>query len=152
MGRCLDREFHIFGPSWAHTSFKKISSNHVFVKTGPERNVCKCKTYARPSASAFLALIFVSVAQVLLPVRCGSIFWILHIWQLLCSMDFEKLKSHVPFWSRYIISALHRRCQKPILLRQGGLLPEEYDRVKSSLEAAALRMCFGFFHLTYLEL
>ena len=67
-------------------------------------------------------------------------------------MEFEKLKSRVLLWSPYIISALHRRYQKPILLRQGGLLPEEYYSVNSSLEGAVLRMCFGFFHLTYLEL
>lgn len=74
-GRCLGREFNISDSSRAHTSFKEIWSYHVFVRTGPKRNVCKCKTYARPSVPAFLALILklVLYAQVLLPVRVSDV-------------------------------------------------------------------------------
>lgn len=74
-GRCLGREFNISGPSWAHTSFKEIWSYHLFVRTGPKRNVRKCKTYAHPSVPAFLALILklVLYAQVLLPVRVSDV-------------------------------------------------------------------------------
>lgn len=92
-GRCLGREFNVSGPSWAHTSFKKIWSYHVFVKTVPKRNVCKFKTYARSQVPAFLALTFVLVAQVLLPVRVSD---------LSIQQNQIKNKMHVSFSTKWL--------------------------------------------------
>ena len=78
-GRCGSmfrrRIQHFWWSPWAHASFTKVWSYHIFVMTGQKRNVNKCKTCPRPSVPAVLALIpiFVLVVQVLLSVRVSQI-------------------------------------------------------------------------------